>query len=112
MNRICSCGRPLARDNERGICYQCRREREHKRKGEATMNEDERRTLVEKPRGTYTFMGEIATVAGCKNPYASVSTCLPGFYRASWEEIKRALESDGVIEQARWHSGVWLGCKG
>ena len=76
------------------------------------MNETERRELVEQPRGFYTFMGEIAGVAGWKTPVgATVTTCLPGFYRASWEEILRAAESDGVIKNAHLVSRAWLGCK-
>ena len=76
------------------------------------MNESKRRALVEMPRGSFTLKGKVATVAGYKNELeASVTTYLPGFYRASWEEIKRASESGGVIINAYWYSGLWLGCK-
>lgn len=76
------------------------------------MNEDRRCELVELPRGTFTFQGEIAIVAGWKREHeASVTTCLPGFYRASWDEIERAAQSDGVIKNAYFVSGLWLGCK-
>jgi len=76
------------------------------------MNESERCALVEKPRGTYTFNGEIATVGGYRMLEASVTTRLPGFYHASWQEIKRAAESDGVIKLAyQRHVDSWLGCK-
>jgi len=76
------------------------------------MNESERCALVEKPHGTYTFKGKTAIVSGWRSPEASVTTRLPGFYHASWQEIKRAAESDGVIKLAyQRHVDSWLGCK-
>jgi hypothetical protein len=72
------------------------------------MDKIRRRELVENYQ--YTFNGETATVAGYENPCASVTTNLPGFYRATWEEIEKAANTNGVIHEVYLVSNAWLGC--
>ena len=77
------------------------------------MNKDQRCALAEMSQGTFTFKGEVATVAGWKVPlgFATVTTCLPGFYHATWEEIDRAARTGGEIRDAYLYSGRWLGAR-
>ena len=73
------------------------------------MNEQQRRELVEKPPNFYRFKRHHATVTGYENKEASVSISSAGFYLATWEEIQRAADADGVIKNAFLICGKWLG---
>ena len=76
------------------------------------MNEQQRRELVEKPHDFYIFRGRRATVAGwAARCSATVTTSAPGFFHATWAEIQRAADADGVIENAIWVGGGWLECE-
>ena len=70
------------------------------------MDTEQRKELAQL---VYTFRGHKAHAGGWMFPEAaSLTSCLPGFYRVSWDELARASQEGGEV-QAWFVGGAWLG---
>lgn len=76
------------------------------------MDTEQRKQLVEH---VYTFRGHKAHAAGWfYEDSATLTSCLPGLYRVTWDELLRASQNGGEVLHATYWSSQWLGvyCEG
>ena len=71
------------------------------------MDAEQRKALVDQ---TYTFRGHKAYAAGWfYEDGVTLTSCLRGFYRVTWDELLRASKDGGEVLHATFWSSQWLG---